>query len=219
MHESWKGGPIALLVAGTVLAACLDALDPVERVDDHEEVVQSDSIPSDSTVTDSTATDTTTTDTTTVLADLTLLTPEDGARIVQNDSSTGCPAHQYRGYGFAIHFDWIDADSVPGLDGYHLFVQHRGSPYPMVNQLFVQSEFAAVYCNAFVIDRNANDWYWLVWAVDSVGMVKAVSDTNWFSFEPCILANGRRCSAPAGSGPAFGAGAWREERPTGVAFP
>lgn len=211
MLVSWRGGPV--LLAGLVSAACVDSSAPVEQLGGSPDAFLADSVTSGG------ATDTTTSDSTAVPTSLTLLTPEDGARIVQNDATLGCAPHQFRGYGFAIHFDWTDADSVSGLDGYYLHVQHRGSPFPMVSQLVAQSEYPVVQCNAFVIDRNADDWYWLVWVVDSVGVIRVVSDTSWFSFEPCVLTNGQRCSAPPGTAAAFAAGGIRPGDRTGVNRP
>jgi hypothetical protein len=132
---------------------------------------------------------------------LTLLSPLAGARIRQNDAALGCPSHPFRGSGFAIAFDWLDAAPETGVAEYHLFVKHAGSRYPWIDGHMAASENVGINCNAFVIDPNLHDWYWLVEALDSVGTVVAASDTGRFSFEPCRLGSGAACSAPATSSP------------------
>ena len=127
---------------------------------------------------------------------MTLVYPVNGVRIVQNDSTIGCAAHEYRGYGFEIRFDWTDAAAASGVSRYYLWVKHRGSQYPSVSRYVTGSEFTDLNCNGFVIDRNLDRWEWKVSALDAAGNVIAESEVADFGFAPCRHSTERMCSAP-----------------------
>jgi predicted small lipoprotein YifL len=179
---------LLVLLAVATLAACGDTFEPlVSKPDKLSRTPPPDTLARDSM---------------SPVASVTLVAPLDGAEVGQNDSTLACEAHQFRGRGFAIHFDWDDTDPELGVAGYHLYVKHQTSVYPLINTVLDMSELAAVYCNSFVIDRNALDWYWFVQALDDWGNIMAESGVRWFSFAPCRLPNGNPCSAP-GSAPAL----------------
>lgn len=176
-------------------------------------------VPPDTTVSDSTyiPPDTTGGDSTAALALLTLLTPDPGAVIPQNDSTLGCPEHPHRGYGLQIHFSWDPPDSTSGVAFYHLFAKKDSVQYPILDGYVTGTEYLDTRCNTFVIDRNLDGWYWHVVAHDSGGTAVAASETRWFSFAPCRLANGQPCTAPAEPAPSGAEGADRS--PTGMVMP
>ena len=125
-----------------------------------------------------------------------LLTPQPDAAIPQNDDGIGCPAHEARGYGFEIRFDWGESRSSEGVVGYDLYVQHRTSVWPMIDQRVTESRHLYRSCNGFVIDENLDNWEWRVRAVDARGHMSEWSEARPFRFEPCRTAPGRRCWAP-----------------------
>jgi hypothetical protein len=129
----------------------------------------------------------------------TLFAPDSGARIRQNDSTIGCPYHQFRGRGFEIRFDWSDVERPAGTAGYQLFVKKVTAQYPVFDGFVGASELVFTQCNAFVIDRNLEGWEWKVRAVDSTGAPGVWSESRPFSFAPCRHADGASCTAPAGS--------------------
>jgi hypothetical protein len=129
----------------------------------------------------------------------TLFAPDSGARIRQNDSTIGCPYHQFRGHGFEIRFDWSDVERSGGTAGYHLFVKKVTAQYPVFDGFVGTSELVFTQCNAFVIDRNLEGWEWKVRAVDSAGAMGVWSESRSFSFAPCRHADGASCMAPPGS--------------------
>lgn len=126
---------------------------------------------------------------------LTLIMPIGGTEIRQNDPTISCPAHYDRGYGFQLRFAWT---AHPSAVRYRLFAMHRGAVYPILNLTVAGTEYTDRRCNSFVIDRNLDNWEWLVEALDGVGNLIESSAVGQFRFAPCRLANGRPCSAPAG---------------------
>lgn len=127
-----------------------------------------------------------------------LLSPAGGARFVQNDPALlECPDHPTRGRGFRLAFDW---DDVEGADRYAIFLKQKHATYPAINYSVGESEFSGLWCNAFVLDRNLNDWLWRVAAI-AHGADSLTGDTLWseeriYGYEPCRLASGAPCSAP-----------------------
>jgi len=202
MRRSLVGTLFTVPLTGLGLLACLDSFDPAAARDPQTGLLAGDSVPSDST-----------------LLPLTLIRPEAGARIAQNDATLGCSAHPYRGYGFRWDFVWSAVESAAPVYEYSLFVQHKGSVYPAVSALVSDTAWSVADCNAFVIDRNADDWYWLVQAWDSVGTLVAASDTGWFGFQSCLLANGQHCYAPPEPAPLAPSAVRQEKRGTGVERP
>lgn len=125
-----------------------------------------------------------------------LSTPPAGAKIAQNDPSTGCPPNATRGYGHVVHFAWT-APSLEGLSGYRLVVRRIGALYPALDMRVAAPGYTWMGCNTFVIDRNLDDWHWQVTALDGANEVLAVSEQRAFSFLPCRLSDGRTpCTAP-----------------------
>ena len=121
-----------------------------------------------------------------------LLSPATGVRFRQNDPAIGCPAHPTTGYGHASAFDWSD---VPGAVEYRIVYVHAGH-IPLYDRTVSTSEFAEAECNSYVDDLFLDGWSWRVAAVMPV--VNGVRDTLWSEtrfngFEPCRLADGRRC--------------------------
>lgn len=128
---------------------------------------------------------------------ITLLAPEPEHRFVQNDESTGCPAHAARGYGFRLSFDWED---VEGAERYDIRLQRTGAQYPAVDYHVTESQFELAWCNAFVIDANLDDW---VWSVAAIAPGESADDpqTLWseervYGFLPCRRPDGTPCFAP-----------------------
>lgn len=219
MRNRRSATAVLIAVAGLGLGGCVDLGDPGDSLWDEPTALSSDSLVVDTLVSDTVASDTTVSDTAAFVFPLTLLQPVDGVRLVQNDSTLGCPAHEYRGYGFRWHFVWNSADATANVGAYRLYVRHAGSIYPAVDGVVADTALSIVECNAFVIDANADDWYWFVQGLDSRGTIVAASDSGWFGFEPCRLANGERCSAPALLAPALGFGRVQSSRDAGVERP
>jgi hypothetical protein len=140
-------------------------------------------------VEDSNATDTT---------DRWLISPPAGAAVPQNVQSLGCPAHPYRGYGFALRFDWKDATHARGSPSYEIVVEARTAVYAAVQTATTESEWEGTFCNGFVIDRNLNGWEWKVTARAANGDV-LWTEAREFRFEPCRHPGGVPCTAPVGS--------------------
>ena len=127
---------------------------------------------------------------------ITLSSPPAGAKIVQDDPSTGCPPNATRGYGQVVHFAWTGL-SLEGLSGYRLVVRHIDAIYPALDVPVATPSFAWTACNAFVADPNLDNWHWQVTALDKADRVIAVSEQRAISFLPCRLADGTTpCSAP-----------------------
>ena len=128
---------------------------------------------------------------------LALVSPADRERFKQNDSSLGCDAHPARGYGFRLAFDWRD---VKDAAGYKIVFWHTGSAIPAVERVVTVSEFAATWCNAFVIDRNLDHWAWRVAALGPSRNGEAPdtlwSETREYGFAPCRIRDTVPCSAP-----------------------
>jgi len=143
-----------------------------------------------------------------VYAPVLLVSPELGGRFKQNDLTLGCTPHPARGSGFRLAFDWHD---VPGATRYQIVFWHRGSQFPAVQGEVAASEYEEIACNSFVIDRNLHDWIWKVAALGPITPAQGAdgrtaprdtvlwSEERVFGFEPCRLADGRPCNAPAGS--------------------
>jgi len=125
-----------------------------------------------------------------------LSTPPAGARIAQNDPSTGCPPNATRGCGDVVHFTWT-APSLEGLSGYRLVVRHIDAIYPALDVRVATPSFTWTGCNSFVADHNLDNWHWQVTALDKANQVIGVSEQRAISFLPCRLADGKTpCSAP-----------------------
>jgi hypothetical protein len=125
-----------------------------------------------------------------------LSTPPAGARIAQNDPSTGCPPNATRGYGHVVHFAWI-APSIDGLSGYRLVVRKTDAIYPALDVRVATPSFTWTGCNSFVADHNLDNWHWQVTALDKANQVIGVSEQRAITFLPCRLADGTTpCSAP-----------------------
>jgi len=125
-----------------------------------------------------------------------LIAPARGATIVQNDPSTGCPPNATRGYGLAVTFAWNPLP-VEGVSGYRLVVRRIGALYPALDMRVEAPGWTWMDCNGFVADRNLDDWYWQITALDGANQVLAVSEQRSFSFLPCRLSDGRTpCTAP-----------------------
>jgi len=188
-------------------SACLYVSDPGDAADDPEgRLTAQDSVTPNSTASDSTDVPADTTqlppDTPVgALRVVPLLEPDPWAWIPQNDSTLGCPAHEHRGYGLSLSFRWGTPDSVPAPAAYHLYVKLETALYPLIDIWLPDTAYAQIACNAFVIDRNLSGWYWTVEAFDSSAVLVAESEVRRFGFEPCRLASGKPCSAPATEGP------------------
>ncbi len=128
---------------------------------------------------------------------VTLVAPLAGARFVQNDTLIGCPTHATRGSGFRLSFDWGDVERA---DRYAIHLKRVGALFPVIDQNVYQSQVEFTSCNSFVIDANLDGWVWRVAAIDD--RPGAMPDTLWseergYGFQPCRLAGGVPCNAPA----------------------
>ena len=119
-----------------------------------------------------------------------LIAPARATAIVQNDPSTGCPPNATRGYGLAVTFAWNPLP-VEGVSGYRLVVRRIGALYPAVDMRVEAPGWTWMDCNGFIADRNLDDWYWQVTALDGANQVLAVSEQRAFSFLPCRLSRRR----------------------------
>lgn len=124
-----------------------------------------------------------------------LLTPINNAIVQQNNPDIGCPFNPTFGFGLSIFFDWTDASSPNGINGYHLFVKQVDAIFPTIDMFVLESNFTHISCNTFVIDANLNDWIWTVQAEDNLGNLSSIA-TGQFMYEPCRLDNGAACNAP-----------------------
>ena len=128
-------------------------------------------------------------------APVVLLTPINNEIIQQNNPNIGCPFDPTSGFGFRISYDWTDASSPNGINGYHLFVKSMTAMFPLIDIFVLDSNFTDTSCNTFVIDPNLNDWIWTVQAEDNMGILSPVA-TGEFMFGPCRLDDGTPCNAP-----------------------
>jgi hypothetical protein len=110
-----------------------------------------------------------------------LLTPEPGVPITQNDATTGCPFSDTHGYGFAVRFSW---SPVPGAGTYHLRLHHLGSQFPAIDMVVGVTELTVLECNAYVIDANLYDWHWTVAAVSDEGEEGPWAQEGIYEFAP-----------------------------------
>jgi len=113
-----------------------------------------------------------------------LVSPTAGERFAQNNPAIGCASHPARGYGFRIAFDWHD---VEGAQRYRVQFKHTGAQYSAVEYTVEQSEYAATWCNAFVIDANLDNWIWRVAAVGTNDADTLWSEQRAYGFKPCRL--------------------------------
>lgn len=111
----------------------------------------------------------------------TLLSPDEGSRIRQNDPTTGCYFDRGYGYGYQIAFDWSD---VSAASSYHVYAIHSGSAFPVVDTIVVESRLFHRACNAYVIDSNLSDWKWRVASMGADGSVGPWSAFATWRFDP-----------------------------------
>lgn len=124
-----------------------------------------------------------------------LLSPEDGLVVRQNDPTIGCPADPHRGYGFVLVLDWADIEDGSSVAGYDLLVRNRGAEYALIDREVEASTYTFLACNGFVIDLNLHGWEWKVRVRHTDGTTGPWS-VREFSFEPCRLDDGTPCNAP-----------------------
>lgn len=113
-----------------------------------------------------------------------LLTPEPGVPIEQNDPTTGCPFSDTHGYGFAVHFTW---SAVADAASYHLRLHHLGSQFPAIDTVVSVTELTVLECNAYVIDANLYDWHWTVAAVSDDGEEGPWAQEGIYEFAPMVF--------------------------------
>lgn len=113
-----------------------------------------------------------------------LLTPEPGVPIKQNDATTGCPFSDTHGYGFAVYFTWSPVDNAAT---YHLRLHHAGSLFPAIDTLVSVTELTVLECNAYVIDANLYDWHWTVAAVSEDGEEGPWAQEGVYEFAPMVF--------------------------------
>lgn len=122
----------------------------------------------------------------------TLLAPVGGAKILQNDPNIGCSFAPYRGYGFKIEFDWSDASAPSGIGAYELYVTHKGSLFPLIdNQVVATSQYTFRSCSSFTYALDG--WQWRVRAWDTKGNYSDWTPVGEFGFTACVLADGSLC--------------------------
>lgn len=100
------------------------------------------------------------------LAAPSLLSPEDGIVVRQNDPGSGCSYDRVVGYGFKVTFSWTP---VAGASEYRLFLLGPGATIPALNRLVAGTAYQYQDCGSFVIDPNLRNWQWRVRAVGSDG--------------------------------------------------
>src|SRR4051812_34226108 len=88
-----------------------------------------------------------------------LIAPAAGARLNQNDPSTGCTGFGNRGAGKREVFQWA---AVTGAASYELFVENVGAQTPIVNQVVAGTSFERLECGSFVTDEFLLNWHWRV---------------------------------------------------------
>lgn len=125
-----------------------------------------------------------------------LLTPLPQSSMAQNTPELACPAHPTRGFGFRLVFTWREAEASAGIARYHLRVQHRQAPVPILETVVTDTTWTAFYCNTFVADDALADWEWQVQAEDTRGHRGPWSITGVFHMQPCRLSDGTPCHAP-----------------------
>lgn len=133
-----------------------------------------------------------------------LVSPESEGRFQQNDLTLGCTPHSARGSGFRVAFDWKD---VRAANRYRVVFWQRNAQFPAIARDVTTSEYEEINCNAFVMDRNLDEWVWKVAAMGPIPGSETDSGTVardtilWseereFGFEPCRLEDDRPCYAP-----------------------
>ena len=113
----------------------------------------------------------------------------------QNNPGIGCPTHPSRGSGLQIYFNWTDAASDNGIEGYQIFVKNVNASIPLIDAFVPVSELTYRTCNAFVADQFLDGWQWMVRAKDKLGNFRPWSRIGVFSFQPCRLPDGTPCSS------------------------
>jgi hypothetical protein len=120
-----------------------------------------------------------------------LLTPSQGARIVQNDQTTGCPASLVYGYGFRIGFSWTPATGPQPISGYEITAGYPGA-IPIVSVIVPGTDYQYTSCG-FVRNALLDGWQWRVRARYADGTFGPSSATGTFGFTampepPVVLA-------------------------------
>ena len=123
-----------------------------------------------------------------------LLKPEHTETIPQNNPATGCAYDPQVGYGLRVDFDWSDAESPAGIEGYNFYVIGRRASKPIIDVFVTTSEYTWISCGGYVINPTASSGFvWSVVAEDNVGSLGPVNDEGFFVFELCYLDNGQPC--------------------------
>jgi hypothetical protein len=123
-----------------------------------------------------------------------LLKPEHTEIIPQNNPATGCAYDPQVGYGLRVDFDWSDAESPAGIEGYNFYVIGRRASKPIIDVFVTTSEYTWISCGGYVINPTASSGFvWSVEAEDNVGNLGPVNDEGFFVFELCYLDNGQPC--------------------------
>lgn len=110
----------------------------------------------------------------------TLQSPVEGARIRQNDPTTGCYFDQDKGYGHQIAFDWSD---VSAASSYHIYAIGSNATFPIIDTIVVASRLFYRGCG-YVIDSNLKGWKWRVASVGADGSVGPWSAYGTWDFDP-----------------------------------
>jgi hypothetical protein len=117
----------------------------------------------------------------------TLLSPEAGAQIAQNDPAADCaPA----AHGHRLDLDWADVGGP--VEGYDVWVRRGGAKYPDVDE-FVTTPYLRKAVCGFVVDLYLDLWEWRVRARFRGGRTGPWSESRTFRFAPCRLENGQEC--------------------------
>jgi hypothetical protein len=132
----------------------------------------------------------TTTTTLFTLTAPTLVAPEEGAVVAQNNPDIPCTFDSFGGYGFSIDFRWTAAASSAGVASYHVFVKHPDASLAAVDTMVKTTSYTHLNCHAFVVPQYLEGWEWRVRAIDAAGTAGPWSETRTFRFVRCQI--GRR---------------------------
>lgn len=112
-----------------------------------------------------------------------LVSPAQGARVTQNDPTSGCPISATYGYGFRIGFAWTPATGPKAIAGYELSAGYAGA-IPIISSFFVtETSYQHTDCG-FVMNSRIDGWQWQVRARYVDGSVGPSSPTGTFGFTP-----------------------------------
>src|SRR5262249_52493601 len=115
-----------------------------------------------------------------VLGTPTLVAPEEGASVHQNNPDIGCPFDSTYGYGHSMDFEWTPVPSSGGVAYYQLFVMQADAQIPAIDRQVTGTRYTDRRCNSYVAPQFLEGWQWRVRAFDTSGTAGPWSEIHTF---------------------------------------